>query len=830
MRVSYRWLRELLPSLQLDPSEVATRLSLSGLAVDGMTSFGAGVEQVQVVTVQNVTPHPKRSGLRLVTVDRGGAVQTVVCGASNVPDPGHMVLLAPLGAVLPKLGVALERREIGGVVSEGMLCSETELGLADSSEGIVVLPPGTARAGSRASEVLPFASDTIYELDITPNRPDALGHIGVARDLAAICGLKFELPAPSKLPRSSSESLERLITIENQDTERCPHYGGAAALRVTVKPSPSWLRFRLFSLGVRPISNVVDITNLLMLEYGHPMHAFDLERVRGRKIIIRRARPSEPFTTLDGVARTLDGDDLVIGDAEGPSALAGIMGGLDSEIRDETRSVLLECAYFAPRGIRRTARRHGMHTESSHRFERGVDPENVTRVLERAQVLLAELADAEPVPGIIHARSAAQSLPSIGLRSKRLDQLLGTNVPFDDALRILNHLGFSTIERSADSAELRAASHRPDVRIEADLIEEVARIRGLDAIPTRLPAVAPKPPRNTGQLERRLVAHAVELGLSEALTYAFVSARELSAVRAPDAVVHLTNPLSEDRNVMRTSLLPGLLDALKRSRRYASGSVALFTLGSVFLDAQAHGQKRSAEAEAARPRLPDDQATLPIELPRFTALLSGPRPAYLGGTPAEYDAFDAKGLALELTLRLTGREARTDAQRDAAAFLHPRAAARVYIGERVVGVFGTLHPDVADAFDLDTGAQIVELYLDELEREPLKAARYRPIPRLPAVTRDVAFELPEEVPAGAVLDAIRSAAGELCESVELFDLFRGGSIAQGRRSLAFHVIYRDPKAATAPESARTLTDKEVDERQAAVIRAVTEQLGGTIRG
>src|SRR4051812_5989929 len=437
MRASYRWLKELLPGLTASPQEVALRFGEAGLAVDGVRAFGAGLEPILVVKVLGKEPHPKRTSLNLVTIDRGGLEQRVVCGASNVPAPGGLVVLAPLGATLPGMDGPLTPRDIGGVLSEGMLCSETELGLAESAEGILLLPEGCAAPGTRFIDAFPAAQDTIYDLDVTPNRPDALGHVGLARELAALFGLPFNPPPAGTPLRAAKESLDSLITIENRDTERCPHYAAGAVLDVSIAPSPLWLQWRLHSLGVRPISNVVDITNLLLLEFGQPLHAFDLDQVRGGQIIVRRAAEKEPFSTLDGVARTLDADDLVIADAEGPSALAGVMGGQVSEIREGTKRVLIECAYFTARGVRRSARRYGLHTEASHRFERGVDYALVPHVLERAKTLLSELAFGAAVPGALHARGPEPVLPEITLRSARLDALLGVAVPFAEARAIV---------------------------------------------------------------------------------------------------------------------------------------------------------------------------------------------------------------------------------------------------------------------------------------------------------------------------------------------------------------------------------------------------------
>lgn len=828
MRVSYNWLRELLPGLTLSAGEVADRLGAGGIAVDAMESRGAALAEVRVARVFRVEPHPKRSGLRLVTVDHGHGTQTIVCGASNVPEPGGLVALAPLGAKLPTLPGPLTPREIGGVPSEGMLVSEEELGLASTSQGILVAPDLAGEPGTPLAELFPSAVDTIFELDVTPNRADALSHVGVARDLGALLKLtpREEEDIAEHPP---SAELASLVSVENRDLERCPHYGAGAVLDVAVRPSPAWLRFRLESLGVRAISNVVDVTNLILLEFGQPMHAFDLDRVRGGRIVVRRAVAGEPFSTLDGVARKLDADDLVIADGEGPTALAGVMGGLDSEISATTRRVLLECAYFTPRGVRRTSRRHGLHTESSHRFERGVDFAAVPRVLERAKALLAELSGGRIVHGAIHARGAAEELPRITLRSSRLDSLIGDAVPFEEATAILERLGFPLLGGSGSgqgaSVEVRAVSFRPDVRMEADLVDEVARVRGLDRVPTRLPAIAPQPPRPTGELERRALDAAVGLGLSEALTWAFVAPEALSKLSAPAPAVRLQNPLGEDRSVMRTTLLPGLLDALGRARRRGESRVRLFALGATF-----HAPVEKARG-GARPRLAEDVGALPAERLELAALIAGPRLEHLTLDPPAVDVLDAKALAVELVERISGI---TPSLRFAGAtgrtrHLHPRGAAELLVDDTVVGRFGPLHPDVSDAFELGGSAQVVELDLEALEPFGARAPRYRGIPRLPAVTRDLSLVVRDTVPAGDVATALGKAGGELCESIAIAAEFRGGSVPAGSRSLTFRVVFRDPKSKGDAADARTLTDQEVDGLEARMLEVTRAELGAELR-
>ena len=823
MKASYHWLKALLPGLDLSPSDLAERFIFAGVAVDSISEYGVGTADVVVAAVLKVEPHPKREKLRLVTVDRGAGVeQRVVCGAPNVPEPGGLVCFAPLGTTLPAAGMTLTPRDIGGVISEGMLCSEGELGLTGSSKGsgashdgdhgILILPAGTAKPGTPLRAAIPAVHDFIFDIDLTANRPDCLGHVGLAREASALLGRTFAQQPPEAPKRVTHDAIGKHVTVTIEDTERCPHYGAAMVVDVTVAPSPLWLRYRLESLGIRAISNLVDITNLILLEFGHPMHAFDLDLVRGGKIIVRRAAEGEPLKTLDGVAHALVNDDLVIADAEGAVALAGVMGGAGSEIRATTKRVLLECAYFTPRGVRRAARRHGIHSESSHRFERGVDPSDIPDVLAHAASLLTALGGGSAIPGTILAGIPVANPAPIVLREARLNALVGAPVPFAEAKKILTDLGFET-SPGATARELVviAPTFRPDIAGEADLIEEVVRVRGLDSVPTRLPAIKPQATRSTLVLENKVRKAAVEVGLSEAITYGFCAPKELAALGLPPATRTIANPMTEDRSVMRTSLLPGLLEAVRRSRRHGVSDVRLFTSAARFLET-------------------DPPSVLPDEVPSFAAVIAGHRHPTLQ-KPIELDIHDAKGVIVEIVERVT--HGRATVVHQPAGFrkpyLHPRGAGDVIVGNAIVGSFGPLHPDVVDAFDLDGGCFVLELDLRSLEKAGIRTPKYQPIPMLPAATRDIALVVSDDVEAGTVGGAVREVAGDLCESVELFDLFRGAGITEGHRSLAFHVIYRDPKAATDPEHARTLTDEEVDKRHAAVVAAVKERFGAVLR-
>jgi phenylalanyl-tRNA synthetase beta chain len=832
MKASYSWLRELVPQLTAAPKDVAARLTAAGLEVEGIEEYGAAADDCLVARVTAVRPHPTKSGLRLVVVDRGGAgggastQQEVVCGAPNVPEPGRLVVLAPLGAYLPAKNVTIAKRAIAGVESEGMLCSEDELGLGDDHDGILVLPAdSTAQPGTKLSAAYPAMRDTIFDINLTPNRPDGLGHIGIARELAALYGFPFQLPkdAPSASAPTSG-TVADLVTIEVEDAERCPHYGAAAVVDLAIGPSPAATRYRLQSLGVRSISNVVDVTNVVMLAWGHPMHAFDLDRVRGNKIVVRRAREGEKLTTLDGVERTLVADDLLVCDGptgEAGVALAGVMGGASSEIQPDTKRVLFEVAWFDPRSVRRTGRRHGMHTESSHRFERGVDPGDVAHVLENAVAMTLALAGGKRAAGRMHVQGTrisgeptAPERRALTLRARRLSELLGVEVPFGEAISILERLGCEIVSKSDTAVDVLVPTHRPDLGREVDLVDEVICVRGMDTVPAKLPAI--RASRDVGgheELARRARAAAVSIGLSEAITYAFTSARALEVLGAPAPTVILKNPLGEHHAVMRTTLLPGLLDAVVNARRHGEREVREFTIGPVFLAAKKDGDG-----------LPDEQL-------RIGVVLAGDRPDWLV-KPQALDAWDAKGYAVAIAERLGGAAAVIDVvpatREEAASFaphLHPRGAAFLTLGaeRRRIGSFGPLHPDAVEALGLETGTR--DVLVAEIDLEPFVAGpvvpQYTTIPRFPASTRDIALVVKDEIRAGEVESAVRTAAGPLAEGVRLFDRFVGGQIPAGFSSLAFHVVYR--------AADRTLTDAEVDAAHANVVKSVGERFGATLR-
>ena len=801
MRASYNWLREL-SGIDAPATEVADRLTGAGLEVEAIEVMGAGLDRVVVGEVRQKARVPDKDKLTLVTVFDGQGEVDVICGAPNVPEPGGRILLAQVGAALPN-GMEIGERKIGGVVSRGMICSETELAIGAGEAGIVVLSEDEApEVGQPAVEALGLR-DWAFEIGLTPNRPDCLGHVGLARELAVLYGEPFRMPEVA-LPPLTDDHPE--IAVEIEDPERCPRYAAGLVLGVTIAPSPFWLRYRLHTLGLRAIHNVVDATNLVMLEHGHPTHAFDLADVRKNRIVVRLAKDGERMKTLDGVDRTFTDDDLLICDGEGPVAVAGVMGGEDSEIADTTENVLLECAYFDPRSVRRTSRRLGLHTDASHRFERGVDPNGVERVTQRCTALIAEVAGGAVMRTPVDEYPRPVERRVVGLRRPRAAALLGVDVPRDRSEQILTGLGCELGGDGADAWRVTVPTWRPDIAREADLIEELGRVHGYEHIPTEIPHVRPSAEGSPPEVRfvRQLREHAAAAGLHEAVTYAFVSPRELEAARVSTDAVPMHNPLSEDRSVLRTSLLPGLASAVGRSQRRQVDRVALFELATVFTPSK---------------------EVLPGEHRALGVLLSGPRPAWIGdGEP--YDLYDAKA-ALEAILRpVVGAapELRLDADLDRSApFLHPARRAAVWIAGVRAGEVGELHPDVADELELEQRGVYAELDVGRL----LEAARSvgvpqaRALPRFPAVTRDIAMLVAEEHEAGAIAEALAEAAGALAEDVRLFDLYRGKGIPEGHRSLAFRVVYRDPET--------TLTDKKVEKVHRKVAKAAEERFGATIR-
>jgi len=805
MRVPVAWLREYC-SPDLSTAEIAERFDLTGTEVARIDRVGVGDTDGFVVgRVLETEQHPDADRLTVCKVDVGaGEPETIVCGAPNVAA-GQVVAVARPGAVMPD-GTKLGKAKLRGVESSGMILAEDEVGISDDHAETMVLD-GDLAPGEPLAPHLPIA-DEVIELEITPNRPDCLGVYGIARELHAATGAALAPdPTDGDVGQSGDDVVEMQISvtledpdvsIEIADPEICLRFTGRVFEDVKVGPSPLWLKQRLTAAGQRPISNVVDITNYVMLLTGQPVHAFDLDEVRGKRVIVRRAEPGETMTTLDGVERNLDPDMAMVCDAEGPSGIAGIMGGQISEVSGKTTRVLMEMATWVGPNILETSKRLGLRSEASARFEKQLHPDQAIAAQRLAARLMVDLCGARFVPGWVDVYPNPVPPRRVGLRSARVEKLLGEQIPIDESAAILDRLGFE-VPAPADEMEVGVPGFRDaDVQREADLIEEVARIFGLDKLPTTLPAREGAVGRLTqSQRLRRRVEDALrDRGLYEVVEWSFTSPETIERLRLGAVpLLRLSNPLSEDQSVMRPLLLPGLLDAARRNAAYDRAGASYFESAHVYrmagpLDAP-KGSPRGALPAAERHHV--------------AALVPG-------------GFFAAKGILEGLldTVRVTFA-----VEPGERPFLHPGRAASVLAGdEQKIGWIGELHPLVARDWDLDGGSAF-ELDIDALPELTGAAPGYRPVSTFPAVIQDIAVVVAEDVPAADVDAVVREAGGDLLERVRLFDVYRGEQVGEGSKSLALRLEFRAPD--------RTLTDDEVAEVRGRIEGELGE-LGGKLRG
>ena len=828
MRLPLLWLHDYCDP-GLEPFELATRLAMTGTEVDRVHTHGVtALEHFVVGKVLESGRHPDADRLSVCLVDTGaGEPSQIVCGAPNVAA-GQTVAVARPGAVMPD-GTKLKKAKLRGQESNGMILAEDEVAIGTDHDGIMVLDDALA-AGTPLADVLPIATD-VLELEITPNRPDCLAVYGVAREVHAATGAPLA-PAPWSEDGHPAGDAIPGFAIDVQVPDLCPRFTARLFEDVTLGPSPAWLKARLMAAGQRPINNVVDITNYVMLLTGQPLHAFDADLVAGGTLVVRRARDGETMTTLDDVARRLDAEMVVIDDAEGPTSIAGVMGGARSEVHDGTTRVLMEAATWNGPNIQRTSTRLALRTEASGRNEKQLQPEQTLEGQAVATQLMIELCGARPVGGTIDVGGPGPAPVTLRLRDARTERLLGAAVPRDDAAGILTALGFGVGERSGDEAPGRGrwddgldvtvpTWRRDDVTRETDLIEEVARIWGLDRLPSTLPsrrgAVGRLAPEQ--RLRRRAEDALVGAGLSEAVGWSFTSPAVLARLGLQDDVVALENPMSEDQSVMRTTLLGSLLDALRRNRSRGFEDVRLFEAGSVYLPRAAAGEL--ATAATGNPWYPANDPDLPVERTRIAALICGhDRPPSWGDPdPPRADLFAAKGV-LEAMLRAL----RVDWSVEAGAgapFLHPTRSASVLLGGAGAGWLGELHPSVTAAWDLDAVAGF-ELDFGVLAAAAPGVLRYEDLTSFPAIRQDIAVVVADDVPAAGVLEVVRSAGGALLRDARVFDVYRGAQVGEGRASLALRLEFRAPD--------RTLTDEDVAQRRAKIVAALRDRVGGELRG
>ena len=790
MIISESWLREWV-NPDLDTHELAHRLTMAGLEVDAVTPLAEGLSGVVVAEIVAAQQHPDADKLRVCSVNTGSDTVQIVCGAPNA-EVGLKAPLAQPGAKLPG-GVKIKKAKLRGVESQGMLCSAAELTLSDDHDGLLALA-SDAPVGTDISEYLNL-DDRLIEIGLTPNRADCLSVLGVARDLAVVVDLPFSDEEAVPVEPMISETFS--VTVLSP--EKCPRYLGRVIKDVDInRPTPLFMVERLRRSGIRSIDPVVDITNYVMLEIGQPLHAFNLEALEGG-IVVREAQPNEALTLLDGQARDMIEGTLMIADEVKPLAMAGIMGGQGSGVDKQTRHLFLEAAFFTPELMAGRARHYGLHTDASHRYERGVDPELPYRAIERATTLLLEWVGGKPGP--ITDISATEHLPpraGVTLRASAIEAMLGIEVSADEVTRILKGLGFEVVhDAAAQEWCCTAPSWRFDMGLEADLIEEIARIFGYDNIPTQPVQGASQAGANSeataslAEIRYRLVSR----GFNEAITFSFVSPGA-QALFNPDWVpVSLKNPISSDLAVMRTSLLPGLAGAAAHNIKRQTTRIRLFETGLRFL--------------------PQDSGL--AQTPTLALILCGARSPE--GWSTQSDAVDFYDLKGEIEALLAAAAMPLVFRPAVRPGLHDGQTAEVMVGETVIGVAGRLHPTAASELDLPDKTFVAELDLAEVLQRAMPD--YHDISRYPEVRRDLAVVLDKQVAASAAVDLVKAAAGEYLADVVVFDLYEGEGVAENEKSLAMGLTFRD--------QSRTLTDEEVSNALAQVIDSLTEKLGARLR-
>ena len=803
MKVPLNWLKDYV-DITLPPNELAERLTMAGCEAEEVETIGGSWDNVIIGQIKNIVPHPNADRLRLATVDLGTAKETVVCGAPNL-NKGDKMAFARVGAILinPYNGEKEELKpaKIRGVESRGMICSEKELGISDNHEGILVLSPD-AKIGTPLAD---YMGDTILDLSITPNRPDCLSVIGIAREVAALTGQTMYVPESSY--EETGVLIEDQVTIEIADPDLCPRYSASLITDVKIKDSPAWLQERLIACDQRPINNIVDITNYIMLEYGQPLHSFDFDNIASKKIVVRRADDGEKFFTLDENERKLNSKMLVIGDGERTVAIAGVMGGLNSEVTDKTTSILLEAASFNAASIHYTSNHLNLLSEASMRFGRGISAEMTIPALKHATQLIAELGEGKVAKDIIDIYPGKKEPLTVTVTPQEMKRLIGINYSLEQIVESLTSLGF---ECQVHDSQVHATAPywRSDINLPADLVEEVARVIGYDKIPATLlsdplPQINQEPIVN---LKRRIRQSLVGLGFQEIYTYSLVSLNDLSKL-SPELVslepmpMRVANPMSTEQEYMRPTLRVNVLKTLIDNRRHEEDGIRFFELGKTY-----HAKK-------------DD---LPDEPEILCGMISGPRveKSWLG-SDGNFDFYDVKGI-VEGLLENLGIESFFENSSDKG--LHPARQAAITAkleGKKTaLGIIGELHPKVANSFEIEETVCLFEIDVAALLPFTSVYKMYRPIPRFPNSTRDLALVVDISITHQRILDIIGNFS--LVSEVKLFDVYSGKQLPEGKKSLAYRLVYQSPD--------KTLTDETVNKVQEQILKKLTKELGATLRG
>ncbi|QTN00022.1 phenylalanine--tRNA ligase subunit beta [Sediminibacillus dalangtanensis] len=809
MFVSLNWLKNYVDIDNISPEQLAEKITKSGIEVEGIEYVAETSSNVVVGYVQSCEKHPNADKLNLCQVDTGEEELQIICGAPNIAQ-GQKVAVAKPGAVLPG-NVKIKKAKLRGVESQGMICSLQELGIEEKfvpkefAEGIFVFPED-AEVGSDALELLNL-DDAILELGLTPNRADAMSMLGVAYETSAILDTPINLPDVSI--NTSSDKAADYVSVKVEDAELNPYYGAFVIENVEVKNSPLWMRNYLIAAGIRPINNVVDITNYVLLEYGQPLHAFDYDRFGSKEIVVRRARDKETITTLDDQERELSSNHLVITNGQEPTAIAGVMGGADSEVSDQTQTVLLEAAYFSPAAVRQSSKDHGLRSESSARFEKGVDPDRIKRAGLRACQLLSEYAEGTVLQGTVEFDELDRSEATVEVSTEKVNERLGTEITTEEISDILRKLHFD-FKANDGIFIVSVPSRRGDITIFEDMVEEIARIYGYDNLPYTLPAGAGQAGGLTSrQSLKREIKHYMEgAGLMEAITYSLTSKERAETLVSPEVREHATEsirlsmPMSEEHSNLRLSILPELLASFSYNTARKQANLAYYEVGTVFVSP-------TTEKLTEQPR----------ELLRVSGAVTGDWLLHpMQQEKKQADFFLVKGIVEGLLDKLgivvTFKQAKLEG-------MHPGRTAQVYLGAQSIGFLGQLHPTLQQSYDLKDTYVFdldMETLLDQINNEP----DFSKIPRYPSVSRDIALVVDQEIPAGDIKATIVEKGGTLLKDVQVFDVYQGEHLQAGKKSIAFSLFYQDPE--------RTLKDDEVEASYQAILSAVEEKHQAELRG
>ncbi|MEQ9265381.1 MAG: phenylalanine--tRNA ligase subunit beta [Balneolaceae bacterium] len=801
MKLSYNWLKEFI-DLPLSPTETADKLTLIGLEEEESFEYGDALDGVIVGEVLDVSQHPNADRLKVCQVNLGDETVQIVCGADNVAQ-GQKVAVATVGSTLPiKLDngsfLKLKKAKLRGEESNGMICAEDELGIGTDHDGILVLNSELV-PGTPINEVLDIYTDNIIDIAITPNRPDATCHLGAARDLAAALNLDLKKP---EIPTSKSVTSSKDISIEIESPEKCHRYVGKMVKNVTIQESPSWLKNKLLALGLRPVNNIVDVTNYVMYELGQPLHAFDYDVINGHKIVIKDFDKEIEFETLDHTKRKCAPGTLFICDGDGPVAIAGVMGGLHSEVSDSTTNILIESAYFDPGAIRKTAKAQTLQTDASYRFERGIDPNLQAIAAERAAALIAEVGNGVLSDEIIDIHPVKTDPIELTLRKSYLNRLLGTDLEIDEAISIVDGLELEVISKNTDEVTFSIPTFRPDLTREVDLIEEVGRLFDYNNIesPDNGIFVSSEPFSDWEILVSKIKAASVELGFKEIYTNSLISEKEAAQFGSLDTMVGTLNPLTKDMSTLRPSLLHGFLKAAAYNVNRKATTLQFFEIGNVFEQSETYTYHEGIK----------EQTHILLGLAGFKSV------EHWASKPVEFSPFDLKSL-IDGFFKKAGLNAEltTTVEKDDLVYSYK---------DIVIGSLKIVSKELKSKYDLTANAYVAELSVNALQEVLKKQPEqsYTPVPKFPVFEFDFAVLVDGSIQAGDLIKAIKAKAGKSLQNIEIFDVFEGESIGSGNKSIAFRLNFLD--------SNKTLNIKEVEPIINRVIKSLEKQFSAKLRG